>query len=107
MLTRYAKRVDKNHGEIRDGLRADGYLVDDLSGIGQGVPDLAVQSATGWPPTLWLEVKDGKKPPSARQLTEAEERFMNLIGKDRCRVANSLLEARELCLAYFHPERAT
>jgi hypothetical protein len=106
-MTRYAKRTDRNHQEIRNGLKEDGYLVDDLSGIGQGIPDLAVQSPRGWPPCLFLEVKDGTKPPSARRLTEAEERFMNLIGKDRCRVANSLIEARELCLAYFHPERAT
>jgi hypothetical protein len=103
---RHAKRTDRNHGEIRDGLRADGYLVDDLSDVGQGVPDLAVQSPRGWPPALFVEIKDGKKPPSARKLTEAEVRFMSLIGPDRYKVANSLLEAREICLAYFHPAHA-
>jgi hypothetical protein len=103
---RYAKRTDANHTEVRDGLRADGYLVEDLSGIGQGIPDLAIQSPTGWPPTLWLEIKDGTKPPSARELSDPEKRMQKLIGASY-KVANSLKEARELCLAYFHPERAT
>jgi hypothetical protein len=103
---RYAKRTDANHGEIRDGLRADGYIVDDLSDVGQGIPDLAVQSQTGWPPCLFADVKNGTRPPSARKLTPAQERFVKLIGPERFRVFNSLIEARELCLAYFHPERA-
>lgn len=104
---RHARRTDRNHSEVRDGLRADGYLVDDTSGIGNGFPDLAIQVEQGYPPTLFLDVKDGEKPPSARRLTPAELRMQKLIGPDRYKVANSLLEAREICLAYFHPERAT
>jgi hypothetical protein len=104
-VTRRAHRVDANHGIVRDGLREDGYIVDDLSEIGGGVPDLGVQSPRGWPPCLFIDVKDGTKPSSARKLTPAQERFMRLIGPDRFKVANSLLEARAACLAYFHPER--
>jgi hypothetical protein len=102
---RHAKRVDRNHAEVRDGLRADGYLVDDTSKIGNGFPDIAVQVERGWPPTLFIEIKDEKQPPSARELTDPEKRMQKLIGPERYRVANSLLEAREQCLAYFHPER--
>jgi hypothetical protein len=101
---RYAKRVDANHGEVRDGLREDGYLVEDMSHIGHGILDLAVQSPTGWPPTLWLEIKDGKQPPSKRKLTPEEERFIRLMGQDRCRVVTSLIMAREVCLEYFHKQ---
>jgi hypothetical protein len=101
-MVRYAKRVDRNHGEVRDGLREDGYLVEDMSHIGHGVLDLAIQSPTGWPPTLWLEVKDGQKPPSARKLTPDEELFIRLVGADRCRVVTSLIMAKEVCLEYFH-----
>jgi hypothetical protein len=99
---RYAKRVDANHGDIRDGLRGDGYIVEDLSHVGHGVSDLAVQSQAGWPPTLWVEVKDGDKPPSARKLTPDEEKFKQLVGPDRYRVVTSLINAREVCLEYFH-----
>lgn len=39
-MTRYARRVDRNHAAIRDGLRQVGYKVFDCSRLGGGFPDL-------------------------------------------------------------------
>ncbi len=72
---RHAKRVDGNHAAIRDGIRAMGYEVLDLSAAGEGVPDLAVKVGAGL--VQFLEVKDGSKPLSAQKLTEAQERWHN------------------------------
>lgn len=70
-MTRHAKRVDRNHAEIRDGLRGLGWQVGDLSGAGDGIPDLIVRISPGFPHLL--EVKDGDKPLSAQKLTAKQE----------------------------------
>jgi len=71
-----ARRVDENQQEIVDALRDAGATVRVVT-QGEGIPDLLVgytgQSGIGH--TLLLEVKDGNKPPSARKLTAAEEKF--------------------------------
>lgn len=92
---RHAKRVDANHAEIRDGLRADGWDVLDLSDCGNGIPDLCVGHPFGFEP-LFLEVKDGKKPPSARGLTAAEKNWQRFCGAITVTVL-SLEEARKVC----------
>lgn len=70
----YAKRRDRNHAEIRDGLRKRGVDVLDLGNAGNGVPDLgAIHAVTLL--GIFIEVKDWKKPPSARELTPAEQEF--------------------------------
>jgi hypothetical protein len=89
---RFAKRVDDNHAEIRDGLRAAGYPVLDLSSCGNGIPDLSVLVAPDV--SLFLEVKDGKKAKSAQKLTDKEEIFMQHWAK-HTRVVNSLEAALE------------
>ncbi len=83
---RHAKRVDRNHAEIRDGLRALGYQVLDLSGAGQGVADLAVAVAPGMP--HFLEVKDGKRPLSAQALTAAQEDWHRFAWQITSKVRN-------------------
>jgi hypothetical protein len=74
---RRAAKVDANHGEIVKALRDAGCGVLDLSKVGNGTPDLLVHAPT-FPacrmPVL-LEIKDGKKPPSARELTPAQIKF--------------------------------
>lgn len=75
---RFAKKTDGNHAAVRDGLRQRGYIVRDYSGVGEGVPDLAVLIRPGY--SLLLEVKDPKKPPSARRLTEAESEWLTYFG---------------------------
>lgn len=66
----YSRRVDANQDEIVKGLRSiPGVSVALTHRLGKGFPDLAVgRNKT----TYLLEVKDGTKPPSARQLTKEE-----------------------------------
>jgi hypothetical protein len=90
-MTRYAKRVDANHAEIRDALRAAGYDVIDISKCGNGVPDLSVQVAPFL--AVMLEVKDGAKAKSAQKLTEAEKQWLGHWGHVT-RVVNSLEAAK-------------
>lgn len=71
-MSRFDRRRDRNHAEIRDGLRACGINVLDLGGAGCGVPDLLAKRAGQ---SYWLEVKDPKQPPSKRALTRAETLF--------------------------------
>ena len=62
-----AARVDANHKATVEALRAAGATVQSLAGVGKGVPDLLVGYRQT---TLLMEVKDGHKSPSKRQLTE-------------------------------------
>ena len=66
---RRAARVDANQAAIVAALRQVGCYVQDLSGVGRGCPDLLVGYRGVW---HVIEVKDGRKPPSARELTAAE-----------------------------------
>ena len=68
---RRAARVDANQTQIVEALRACGAYVRIVT-QGNGIPDLLV-GYRGY--TLLLEVKDGKKAPSDRKLTPAEEKF--------------------------------
>lgn len=70
---RRANRIDANQQQIVDALRAYGAYVRVVT-MGDGVPDLLV-GYNGY--TLLLEVKDGRKPPSARALTAAEKKFFD------------------------------
>ena len=66
----YAKRTDSNHAEILEALASCGWYCLDTSRAGFGAPDcLAVRAGRLIP----IEIKDGSKPPSARQLTPAEQ----------------------------------
>jgi len=66
-MTRRAARTDRNHAEIRDGLRACGVIVKDTSNVGGGFTDL-VAAYRGR--VHLIEVKmPGEK------LTPAEEKF--------------------------------
>lgn len=67
------KRVDGNHKEICQALRDTGCDVLDLSAVGKGCPDLLISHpVTGY---HLIEVKDGSKPASARQLNERQVKF--------------------------------
>ena len=68
-MTRFARQVDANQTAVVEALRRVGALVQHLHTVGGGCPDLLV----GFRGKLWLlEVKDGRKPPSARALNDAE-----------------------------------
>ena len=67
-----AARIDANHEQIVSALRAAGASVQSLAGVGKGVPDLLVGFQGK---TLLMEVKDGRKTPSERRLTEDQVRW--------------------------------
>jgi len=63
-------KVDRNHGEIRDALRAKGYLVLSLAAVGDGVPDLLVYQ----PSRARFGLVEVKR--RTGRLTPGQERFM-------------------------------
>lgn len=69
-------RVDANHAEVRDALRAAGWTVIDTARLGDGFVDLL---AAKHGRVEFIEVKDGAKRPSARKLTEDEIAFHALL----------------------------
>lgn len=71
-MNRRAPRKDANHVEIVNAMRQWGVFVVDLAGAGDGITDTLCGWRGAW--TL-VEIKDGKKSPSRRQLTPAQLRF--------------------------------
>ena len=88
---RYANRIDANQNKIVDALRKAGAVVRIIS-QGEGIPDLLV-GYRGF--TILMEVKDGDKVPSARKLTDAEQKFFDDWRGGMLVVINSVEEAIE------------
>ena len=66
------KRVDVNQAEIVEILRGMGCSVQHMHELGKGAPDILV----GYRGDNYLfEIKDPGKPPSARKLTDDEQRW--------------------------------
>lgn len=86
---RRAARVDENQSDIVAALRAIGATVRVIS-QGDGIPDLLVGFMGK---TILLEVKDGKKPPSARKLTPAEQKFFDEWRGGSLAIVNTVDEA--------------
>lgn len=89
---RRAARRDDGENDIVDALRTAGAVVRVVT-QGDGLPDLLV-GYRGY--TILMEVKDGTKPPSARRLTEAEEKFFMEWTGGLLVVVNSVEEALEV-----------
>lgn len=89
---RRAARIDANQDQIVSALRAAGATVRVVT-QGNGLPDLLV-GYRGY--TLLLEVKDGKKAPSARKLTEAEQKFFNEWRGGMLAIVESVDEALDI-----------
>ena len=87
---RRAAKIDANHNEIVDALRSVGASVQSLASAGKGVPDLLVGHRHK---TYLLEVKDGSKPPSARELTPDQAKWHSEWWGGPCIVVNSVSEA--------------
>lgn len=66
-------KIDSNQKAIVEALRKAGCSVQSLASIGNGCPDLLV-GRNGR--NYLLEVKDGAKSPSQRQLTADEEDWL-------------------------------
>lgn len=88
----YAKRVDVNQLEITKVLRKMGCQVHVTSSLGAGYPDLNVSLGEG--KLFLVEIKDGSKPPSARKLTPAEQKFFDSWGA-HCVILTSVDDAIE------------
>lgn len=69
---RRAARIDANQTQVVSALRAAGAVVHSLAAAGNGVPDLLVAYRNT---TMLMEVKDGSKPPSQRELTPEQVKF--------------------------------
>lgn len=70
-MSRFARRVDANQAAVVEAFRAAGASVLHLHAVGDGCPDLLIGLAGV---DVQVEVKDGRKVPSARKLTPAEAR---------------------------------
>jgi Holliday junction resolvase len=65
-------RVDKNQKEIVEAFRKFGCSVLMLHTVGHGCPDIAVGKNKK---TVLVEIKDGNKVKSAKELTKDEQKF--------------------------------
>jgi Holliday junction resolvase len=69
---RRAAKIDANQEAVVIALRAADAQVQSLAAVGKGVPDLLCQ----YKGTFYLiEVKDGRKTPSQRKLTEDQVKW--------------------------------
>ena len=68
----YAHKVDANQAAIVAAFERMGCIVIDLSGVGNGCADILVQHGFAM---IAVEIKDGEKVPSARRLTDAQEKL--------------------------------
>lgn len=66
------KRVDSNQKEIVHALRKIGVSVLHLHTVGKGCPDIACGFQGK---NIFMEIKDGNKPPSKRKLTPDEKQW--------------------------------
>lgn len=89
---RRANKIDANQNDIVAALRKAGATVRIIS-QGEGIPDLLVGFRGE---TMLFEVKDGDKPPSARQLTPAEKKFFDEWTGGICAIVESVGDALEL-----------
>jgi hypothetical protein len=89
---RRANKIDANQNNIVAALRKAGATVRIIS-QGDGIPDLLVGYRGR---TALLEVKDGDKPPSARKLTPAEQKFFSEWNGGICMIVESVEDALEV-----------
>lgn len=87
---RRAAKVDRNQPEIVKALRKVGACVQSLAAVGDGVPDLLVGFQGQ---TVLVEVKDGERPKSERQLTDDQIEWHAAWRGGRCVVVGSVPEA--------------
>jgi hypothetical protein len=87
-IVRTAARRDANERAIIKAMEAEGAFVRQINDEGRF--DLLVWHKGQ---TLLMEVKDGSKPPSARRLSDAEQKFHDEWPGDNLHVVNSDAEA--------------
>lgn len=100
---RRAAKVDANQAEIVAYFRKAGCSVAITSALGAGFPDLVVGKAGK---TILIEVKDGRKPPSERRLTQDERSFQG-SWRGVYRVVESLQDAASVLEEHLVSKEAT
>lgn len=95
-MRRRAAKVDANQSAVVDALTRHGAKVLSLAAIGDGVYDLLVGHRRQ---LMLMEVKDGDKPPSARQLTALQIEFRREWDGYPLHVVTSVDEALEVLFA--------
>jgi len=89
---RKAAKTDRNQIEIVDALRQIGASVQSLAATGKGCPDLLV----GYRGINYLmEIKDGEKVPSARELT-IDQKHWHSIWRGSVHTVKSVDEALKI-----------
>lgn len=89
---RLAAKIDENQPAIIGALRAIGASVEPLHRVGRGCPDIAV----GFRGRNYLiEIKDGRKPPSARDLT-GHQKVWHASWRGQVDVAESVADAMRI-----------
>ena len=88
-MTRYNKKIDTNHLEIKMALIQCGYIVWDCSTYGHGIPDLLTINKKG--DFVFLEVKSPKG-----KLTEPERKFFDTFYNARRYIVRSPEQAIEI-----------
>jgi len=73
-MSRIAARVDKNQKEIVEAFRRFGCSVLHLHTVGHGCPDICVGLNKK---SVLVEIKDGSKTKSGKELTADEQKFHN------------------------------
>jgi hypothetical protein len=92
---RRAARRDSNEGDIIKAMREAGAYVKVIND--EGLFDLLVSHGPeGNKRTLLIEIKDGSRPPSARRLTDAEQKFHDEWPGSDLYIVNSVEEALAL-----------
>ena len=102
-MTKYAAKVDANQGEIVLALRRLGCTVMSIASVGRGCPDLVV-GVRG--KNVLLEVKDGRRPPSERKLTEAEREWID-AWRGQVNVVESVDDAIEVVFREVENDRGS
>ena len=105
-MPKYAAKVDANQPEIVQAFRAMGCSVSHTHTAGEGFPDLAVgfKGAHG-PVTVLVEVKDGSKPLSGKQLTGAQKIWHREFQGAKA-IVESVEQVAELVNSYRRGSRA-
>jgi hypothetical protein len=91
-MSKFARRIDVNQNEIVSALRDCGASVRIIS-QGNGIPDLLV-GYNGY--TILMEVKDGDKSQSGRELTAAEAKFFEEWTGGLLVIVNDVFEALDV-----------
>lgn len=89
-------KVDSNQAEIVKALRKAGCSVQSLANLGGGVPDLLIGFRGR---NILAEVKDARKPPSARKLTPAEKKWIEAWQGERVLFLQSMKDVIQFLAA--------